>query len=282
MPRFDTAQVRSYYDRHTSEFVALGQGGHAIHRAVWGPGTRTRPEAFTYVEDQIAEQLQALVARDGLHTPHIVDLGCGTAATLCGLARRLPIQGTGITLSPVQIRLAQEQIRDAGLSDSVHCIEGDFCDLPPDVATADLAYAIESFVHGPDPERFFTECAGIIRPGGVLMICDDFKRPATEPAASRTIDRFCRGWHVNTLLQPEELHRLAGAAGFGHESTVDLSPYLELGRPRDRAIATLVALVGWLPPVAARFDHLLGGAALQTCLAKGWVGYELALFRRLG
>jgi len=47
MSRFDTEQIRRYYDRNTSSFVALGQGGSvgAIHRAVWGPGTTTREQA---------------------------------------------------------------------------------------------------------------------------------------------------------------------------------------------------------------------------------------------
>ena len=53
--RFATDEVQRYYDRHTDRFVAYGQGGAygAIHRAVWGPGTRSRSDAFRYVESQI-------------------------------------------------------------------------------------------------------------------------------------------------------------------------------------------------------------------------------------
>ena len=176
MPQFDTAQVRSYYDRHTSEFVSLGQGGYlgAIHRAVWGPGTLTLEDAFRYVERQIAQHLTDLDNRDKSVGPHVLDLGCGIGSSLCALAERLNIRGTGITLSPVQARLAARRLAEAGLSDRVRCVEADYCELPIDCETADLAYAIESFVHGPDPERFFAECARIIRPDGLLIICDDF------------------------------------------------------------------------------------------------------------
>ena len=284
MPRFDSAQVRRYYDRHTSDFVTFGQGGDvgAIHRAVWGPGVRTREEAFTYVEHKIGEYLGQLIASSGKTVPHVVDLGCGIGSTLVGLAGRGTIRGTGVTLSPVQVRLAEQRIRSAGLSDQVRCIEGDYCDLPADLGTADVVFAIESFVHGPNPERFFGDCARLVRPGGLLIICDDFKRPATARDSARTIERFCRGWHINALLDANEFRDLAIRAGFHHVSTVDLSPYLELGRPRDRVIALVVSLFGRLPGVAAHFDHLVGGDALHTCLTMGWVGYDLALFRRLG
>lgn len=280
MPKFDTTAVRRYYDRHTPAFIAYGQGGRtgAIHRAVWGPGTETRDEAFRYVEARVLEQIRRL--GPVTDRPHVIDFGCGVGASLCYLADQTPIRGTGITLSPVQARLAAQRVRVAGLTDRVVCREGDFCDLPTDIASADLGYAIESFVHGAAPARFFTECARLIRPGGVLVICDDFKRTVTAPAGSLAIERFCEGWHINTLIDRDTLRTLAREAGFDHETTVDLSPYLELGRPRDRVIDALAAFLRWLPG-RERFGHLTGGSALQTCLRAGWIGYDLALFRRL-
>lgn len=272
--------VRRFYDRHTPAFLAHGQGGRlgSIHRAVWGPGTTTREDAFRYVENQIAARVAALGAAPA--TPHVVDLGCGVGASLIYLAERLPIRGTGVTLSRVQAGIARERIQAAGVAGRVTCIEGDYCDLPAGCAPADVAYAIESFVHGPDPERFFAQCAGLVRPGGLLIITDDFTRSPAAPAAARMIDRFRRGWHVGTLLDRRALQAHARAAGFAHDSTTDLSPFLELRRPRDRAIAAMLSVVRWLPLDASRFDPLVGGSALQTCLAKGWIGYDFAVFRR--
>jgi cyclopropane fatty-acyl-phospholipid synthase-like methyltransferase len=280
LSRFSQTEIRRYYDRNTAAFVALGQGGSvgAIHRAVWGPGVRSSEQAFRYVEDQIAARLQRVLS--DIDRPHIVDLGCGVGASLCYLAERLPsIRGTGITLSPVQARFAKEYIQRAGLSDRVACIEGDYGDLPPSVDPADLAYAIESFVHWPDPAGFFAQCRRLIRPGGLLVICDDFKRPTNDPGAERAIEQFKRGWHINTLLERGELDALAREAGFSHESTVDLTSCLELNRPRDRAIRVLIFFLEWVPVLWARLDHLAGGSALQKCLERGWVGYDLAVFR---
>jgi len=279
-PRFDLSQVRDYYDRHTRAFVSIGQGGGAgaIHRAVWGPGVGDRSAAFHYVEDRIAELLQTMLA-ESERPLHIVDLGCGVAGSACYLAQRLPVRVTGITLSPVQARLAQTRIREGGVSDRVVCIQGDYNDLPPEVGIADLVYAIESFVHGPAPDRFFAQCRRLLKPGGALVICDDFRIPTADPRAALAIERFSRGWHVNALLDRDELESLARTHGFRHDSTVDLTPYLELRRLRDRVLNALLPLLRRLPIDGKRFDYASGGSALQECLARGWVGYEMVTFR---
>ena len=100
-----------------------------------------------------------------------------------------------------------------------------------------------------------------------------------SPEAARSVDEFAKGWHINTLLDRDALVRVASAAGFEHESARDLTPLLEINRMRDRVIRAGVTLLKWLPIERARFDYVIGGDALQTCLAKGWLRYELNVFR---
>jgi cyclopropane fatty-acyl-phospholipid synthase-like methyltransferase len=248
---------------------------------VWAPGVTSRAEAFHYVHDRIAEAL-ARVARDlpAGAVPHVVDLGCGVGGSLTYLATRAPLRGTGITLSPVQAALAVDRIRALGLTERLTCLEGDYTSLPAAVAPADLAFAIESFVHGPSPRAFFAECARLVRPGGALVICDDLRGDTSDARAARTLDRFERGWHINSLITRDDLVRHAEAAGFALEEAIDLTPWLELGRPRDKAIALFVALFGWLPLARTPIAHVVGGSALQAGLARGWIGYHLVSFRR--
>ncbi len=279
---FDTAQVRQYYDRHTATFVSFGRGGTvgAIHRAVWAPGVSTREQAFHYVDDQVAALAasRTRTVSSGGHVPHVVDLGCGVGASLCYVAGPLPVTGTGVTLSPVQADLARQRVRDAGLTARVVIVEASFDALPDAVGQADVAYAIESFAHAPDPSRFFAECGRLVRPGGVLAICDDVRRPTRDRRAARTIARFERGWHLNSVLPAADIQALARAAGFVHESTTDLTPYLEPRSTRDRL---LDALLGWLPLGRTPLGPVLGGTALKTCQARGWLGYEFTVFRRV-
>ena len=240
--------------------------------------SRVAEQAFRYAEDRIVGLLRDIPSETDTH---VVDLGCGVAASLCYLAGATPIRGTGVTLSPVQARMGTERIAAAGLSGRLRCIEGDYCALPREVATADLAYAIESFVHGPDPGRFFSECRRLIRPGGLLVLCDDFRHTGTPQRATRAIEQFREGWCANSLLTPDAVKACAADAGFALESTFDLSEYLEIRRPRDRAVDAMLSLFGWLPWHRTPFAHLVGGSALQRCLAEGWIRYELVVFRRL-
>jgi cyclopropane fatty-acyl-phospholipid synthase-like methyltransferase len=277
-PRFDTSQIRHFYDRNTAGFLVTGQSNSALHRAVWGPGVTTRDEAFRYIEGEIVQLLRALPS--SLDDVHVVDLGCGVGGSLSYLAEHLPIRATGITLSPVQQRIATARFRGAGHSDRLRCLAGDYSAVPDDVGRADLVFAIESFVHATDAAAFVAQCHRLVRPGGLLVIADDFLRSASTADAARTIARFKSGWRVNTLLSAGELETLARAAGFSHVRTTDLTSFVEIRRPRDRFVHGVLSLIGWLPLEDTRLGYLVGGSALQTALARGWIGYDLAVFTR--
>jgi len=267
-PHFAASDVRRYYDTHTPGFMRHGQGGRlgAIHRAVWGPGVADRDRAFRYVEDLILRELDTFPTD---HPIEVLDLGCGVGGSLTYLAQQRPLRGVGITLSPVQARAGRARIAALGLADQIEIVDGDYNALPPALTGVDLAYAIESFVHGPSPERFLEEAARVLAPGGRLVVCDDFRTDHGQTRAARTLAQFARGWHVNTLIAPEELRALAARAGLEPIRTTDLTPWLELGRPRDRAIGLLAAAVGWIPSISTRLAPLIGGAALQRGLARG-------------
>jgi SAM-dependent methyltransferase len=169
----------------------------------------------------------------------------------------------------VQARLAAERVREAGLSERVVCIEASFDDLPPVIPLADVAYAIESFAHAPAPERFFAECGRLVKPGGALVICDDFKRAAGGRRAERTIARFTRGWHLNSLLHSDHVRELAAAAGFVLESggsRVSQRP------SRDRVVDVADGAADRTPLIISRRPSSLRGEWLT--------GYELLFKRR--
>ena len=99
----------------------------------------------------------------GVARPAVVDLGCGLGASLLYLAGRADLTGEGITISPLQAVRATRRIAEAGLADRVRCREGDYLAVPDDLAgTADLAFSIEAFVHGPDPGGYFRQAARVL------------------------------------------------------------------------------------------------------------------------
>src|SRR6266496_6113847 len=231
-----TELVRRYYDNNTTLFDRLGRTGGSIHRAVWGPGVSSRAEAFHHVDEIVLRALPADVAR-----PAVVDLGCGLGASLLYLAGRTDLTGEGITISPLQAEQATRRIAEMGAADRVRCREGDFLAVPDDlVGTADLAFSIEAFVHGPDADGYFSEAARTLRPGGRLVVCDDFLGGSATPHAARRLAAFRTGWRIGSLLTVEQARILAAGNGLALVDDQDLTPYLELRRPRDRWIGLLV------------------------------------------
>jgi cyclopropane fatty-acyl-phospholipid synthase-like methyltransferase len=276
-------EVREYYDANTARFERFGQGGGSLHRAVWGPGVLSRDEAFRHVDRLILRELE--LVRASVSAPlHVLDLGCGVGSSLIFLASQTRIHATGATLSSVQAERARERGLRADAGDRLHFIAANFLDLPKTVAKAHVAFSIEAFIHGPDPAAYFAAAARYILPGGLLIVCDDFLTPRARgqlPArARRWLEEARTSWLANTLVSTEEATDLAVRAGFSLEKNVDLTPHLEIGRPRDRAVSLLVAFGRHLPLRGPTWRSLVGGNALQRALSMGLLEYRFLVWRR--
>jgi SAM-dependent methyltransferase len=282
---YDAEDVKRYYEDNTSRFLRFGQGvDGTIRRAVWGPGVATRRDAMAYVDHLVLEHVQSLAERLG-RPPRILDLGCGVGASLFRIAQRCDVVATGVTISPTQVALAQRQIERLHLRESVSIVEADFCRLPAGLDDFDLAFAIESFVHAPEASLFFQGAFDALEPGGTLIVCDDFAVVDPDHLGARErrlLKRYREGWKAHSLPGPSELGRVVGNVGFVGQASRDLTPFVELGRPRDYAIALLTRGLGWLPVRGSYWSMLKGGDALQRCLKRGMVRYRFCVWRKTG
>jgi len=267
--RFESADVARYYDQNTAIFLAHGQGGAQgiIHRAVWGEGVGSREEAFHFVHDL----LRARIAESGAQ--RVLDLGCGVGASLEHVLRGTEVAGFGVTNSGVHAELARKRLGERGT-----ILELDFC-TDPLPAPVDLAFGIESFVQSSDAEAFVANAAKAIAANGYLVLCDDFLAGAGE---DRWVHEFRRGWRASSLMLPGAVDALAGEYGLELVEDRDLTPFLELNRPRDRALSLLIALTRPLSSMSARLESHLGGNALRQCLKRGLVAYRYRVFKANG
>jgi cyclopropane fatty-acyl-phospholipid synthase-like methyltransferase len=273
-------QVEEYYDYSTSRFLLLGENAATqnLHRCVWAPEVRDRAEAADYANRLVWERLERAGAPPG--GARVLDLGCGAGGGLAWLgARMAPGALLGVTVSRAQAERARRGLAPLSERHQVRIEHASFHALPDDLGPVDLAYAIEAFVHSGDPGRFFSEAARALRPGGLLVIVDDLLADrALSPQERGWLADFRAGWVAPSVLTEAQL--LAAAPGFTLTSSLDLTGWLTLGRPRDRLIRLLVgAAPRWLEGTPWR-RSLKGGDALQRLLASGAVQYCCLTLRR--
>jgi len=275
-------QVREYYDQNTERFLRWGkdQGTFNLHAALWPPEVKSLGAAMHYSNE--------LVAREVEQCPYpvnrVLDLGCGVGGSLFYLGRRLPRvrSFTGINLSRIQINRARQGIPETQ-KNRFHFKEGSFLLRPSERFAADFSYSIEAFTHGPDPDIFFGVQTGVLPPGGRLVIIDDClsdRVPSGRISARqrRLLDSYRRNWLLPGLQGLPALKSIAEEKGFHLIKDQNLTSYLRIGRPRDKAISLLVKLAGPRMERGTYLRSLLGGDAKQKCYLEGLIHYRLLVF----
>lgn len=275
-------QVRKYYDHNTGRFLKWGKGESTfnLHGALWHPEVKSLAEAMHYSDELIAREIE----RCPYPVNRVLDLGCGVGGSIFYLIRRLSSvrSFTGISLSPLQINSARQRIPKAQ-KNRIHFEVGSFLRLPTDRFKADFSYSIEAFTHCPDPDIFFSVQAGLLPPGGRMAIIDDClsDEMSLSSRQMRLLDIYRRNWLLPGLQGLTALKSLAEEKGFRLIKNQNLTPYLRLGRPRDRAISLLVKFLGPFMERDTYLRSLLGGDARQKCYIEGLIHYRLLVFEKI-
>jgi cyclopropane fatty-acyl-phospholipid synthase-like methyltransferase len=290
-PPLSTESIRRYYEQNTRLFFSLGSSprAYSIHRAIWMEGVKTQDDALNTSNRLLLAEAQDLAASSRLV---LADLGCGIGGTLFYLLEHLhkPVYGVGLTISPLQARLARQRACQLSLDGACLFVEADFLS-PPLAGGFDMVYSVEAFVHAAAPEGYFEQAARLLRPGGRLVLVDDFlaQIPASvhnsrsqEPARQRWLEAYRQGWHVPNLCTPAQAIELAQACGLHLRRELDLTPHLRLRTLPDGIAFLLLSLGRRLPVHHAILPSLLGSMALQQCLKMGWIRYRLMSFEKRG
>ena len=108
----------------------------------------------------------------------MLDVGCGTGAPACRLARRVRRRVTGITTSAVGVEAGRVRAGAEGVADRVRFEERDGMDNGFPDASFDRTWVLESSHLMRERDRLVAECARVLRPGGRLALCDIVLRRA--------------------------------------------------------------------------------------------------------
>jgi SAM-dependent methyltransferase len=140
----------------------------AIGRLIARLEGRARDVVFTRLFDKYAPYL----------APHpaarVLEVGCGTGATIRALARRTDFSGKafGVDQSVPFIDAARTFARDEQVGDRVDFMVGDAHSLDFPDAAFDVVFAHTLISHVTDPETVLREMVRVVRPGGLVAVFD--------------------------------------------------------------------------------------------------------------
>lgn len=163
----DIEHIRRHYDR-LSFLYRLFWGEH-LHHVYW-ENNESAPRAQIQLMERLAER--AGVPRGA----RVVDIGCGLGGSAMWLADQFDCDVTGITISPVQARMAAAKAKARSLA---HCVRFQVCDANEwhsEQGSVDLIWIMESSEHFRDKAFFFERCARALTPGGILAVCAWLRR----------------------------------------------------------------------------------------------------------
>ena len=158
-------QVGQFYDQTNEAFVRVY--GEVIQ------AFRTRD-----VSKLLDYQIESIGLQAG---QHVLDAGCGVCGPATYFSQHAGVTVEALTMSQVQVDLAQQRIDAAGLQARVAVRRASYQDLATTFAPAsfDAVYFLESFGHSDDIVRTLAGAFAVLKPGATLYIKDLFRK---EPA----------------------------------------------------------------------------------------------------
>tara|TARA_R110002096_G_scaffold435826_2_gene663639 strand:+ start:187010 stop:187876 length:867 start_codon:yes stop_codon:yes gene_type:complete len=282
----DTPNVPHFYDNNTRRFLRLGQNQRTrnIHQPLWTDKAQSLEEAVNQSNVLVLNEFRRVAEHFPNQHLQIVDLGCGVGSSLFYLGEHIKgdVSLTGISNSPLQVKLAKRFCAKESGGANCQFILGDYLNLPV-LPTAHLAYAIESFLHAQSAKRFFESVAKTLAPKARLVIIDDFltergEHPSLPAKHEDWLADFRSGWLAGSLITEDAATTLASNSGLRFVESEDLTPQMKLGRPRDRVIGLMRTLAAPQMRRSTYFRALNGGYAKQQCLKHGLVQYRRLVF----
>lgn len=277
-----TNSVRTYYDENTNLFLKFNNSKKAqnIHRSLWTNGIKTLEDALNYSNSLILQEIGSL----NINSPKIADLGCGVGASLFYIFPRLqnPKPALGLTLSPVQAKLARNSSKELNLQNQILFTEGDFTSVPLANESLDVIYSVEAVCHAIAPENYFKEASRLLKKCGKLILVDDYvANRQFKKHESKWLKAYIDGWYVPGVRAIEQTLEFAKQNGLKLVKNEELTAYLRLRNLPNWIASTLLFLGNLLPIKHAILPSMLGSMALQQCLYMKIVEYRFLVFEKI-
>lgn len=244
-----SSEPAAHYDRVTAAWRLLL--GEELHYGVFRAGD----EQLSAATGELTRMMIEACAVDA--GVELLDVGCGTGAPACLLAREHGARVTGITTSVEGIRAAEARAEREGVADQVSFEQRDGMDNGFADRSFDRVWALESSHLMRDRDRVVSEMARVLRPGGRFALCDIIRRRELTLQDVRRLREplvVLREVFGDARMEPlEEYRRLMEDSGVTVDSKVDLTSATRptFSRWRENAeanrdeVVELLSVQGW-------------------------------------
>ncbi|TKB67848.1 MAG: methyltransferase domain-containing protein [Nitrospira sp.] len=215
--------VANSYDDWTNDGILEFYWGEHIHLGHYGspPGNKD----FLKAKSDFVHEMVRWGGLDKLPSgTTVLDVGCGIGGSSRMLAREYGCAVTGVTLSPQQVRRAQELTAPEV---NAHFQVDDALALSFPDASFDVVWSVEAGPHMPDKAQFARELMRVLKPGGILVVADWNQRDDRQvplngwekPVMRQLLDQ----WSHPAFSSIEEFSELLEATGLvaGDVTTAD-------------------------------------------------------------
>ncbi|MBF6328104.1 methyltransferase domain-containing protein [Nocardia transvalensis] len=218
-----TNDVAGFYDG-TDKFSLAGRiedlWGANLHYGYWDNDTDEDGPSEAATDRLTDLMISGLDPQPG---QRILDIGCGNGNPTLRLARARDVSVVGITVSRVQVELAQARVAELGLAERAEFRLADAMKMPFPDSSFDAAWALESMLHMPDRGQVLAEAARVLRPGAPLAIADVVERGPVSPEGKAVLDHMRATYKIHSLGTADEYREQLAANDFVDVEITDIT-----------------------------------------------------------
>jgi len=266
----DKEKIRDHYDRVSPYYRNLW--GEHLHHGYWIRGNETKEKAQLQLIEHLAQVAGIKPGR------RILDVGCGFGASSIFLARNYRAQATGITISPIQVEMANEAAARENVNAKFLLMDAEAMKFNH---SFDVVWSVESIAHYPNKEKFFASAGALLAAGGTLAILDWFKKENLNPSDSR---KFIQPIEKGMLV---ELQTMGDYKTWMHSNRLQITASEVLNKncakTWDLCLNIIKKKSFW--ELAAKngsefVDYLKAFRAMRVCFASGNLVYGLMVAQK--
>jgi MPBQ/MSBQ methyltransferase len=160
--------VANSYDEWTEDGILEFYWGEHIHLGHYGSppkSTDFNQAKYDFVHEMVRWGDLSLMPPGTT----LLDVGCGIGGSSRILAKDYNFDVTGVTISPQQVKRAQE-LTPPGVNAKFQVDDAMALSFPD--ASFDVVWSVEAGPHMPDKAVFARELLRVLKPGGILVVAD--------------------------------------------------------------------------------------------------------------